>query len=80
MADRVNRAGQVLGRMSRAFRPPDGLTLVKAEIAAILAWRSEDGDEAYRARHLRRSWEVVLPELVYGRPTAGKDEQEGPGA
>ena len=80
MADRVNRAGQVLGRMSRAFRPPDGLTLVKAEIAAILAWRSEDGDEAYRAQHRRPTWEVVLPDLVFGHPAAGKDEQEGLGA
>ena len=75
----VNRAGEVLGRMSRAFRPPRGLVLVKAEIAAILAWRSEDGDEAYRTRHHRPSWEVVLPELVYGQPTAGDDAQKRPG-
>jgi len=75
----VDRAGVVLGRMSRAFRPPGGLSLLKAGIAAILTWRSEDGDEAFRAKYHRPTWEVVLPELVFGRAATGEDKRRWPG-
>jgi ATP-dependent DNA helicase RecQ len=60
-----NAAGQPIGRMSRAFTPPAGGTFLRGEVAAVLNWRRQDGDEAFE-RHLRQdAWEVVLPELVY---------------
>jgi ATP-dependent DNA helicase RecQ len=58
-------SGGVLGRMSRAFSPPDDLRLVRGAVAAILSWRTEDGEASYRHLHRRNEWEVVLPELVF---------------
>ncbi|PJB32849.1 MAG: hypothetical protein CO109_02410, partial [Deltaproteobacteria bacterium CG_4_9_14_3_um_filter_65_9] len=48
-----------------AFAPPDGTTFLRGEIAAILNWRREDGDEDYHHLLRRGEWEVVLPELVF---------------
>jgi ATP-dependent DNA helicase RecQ len=60
-----NAQGQTLARLSRAFAPPDGTTFLRGEIAAILNWRREDGDEDYHHLLRRDEWEVVLPELVF---------------
>ncbi|MDP4031988.1 MAG: RecQ family ATP-dependent DNA helicase [Pseudorhodobacter sp.] len=60
-----NAAGQTLARLSRAFTPPDGTTYLRGEVAAILNWRREDGDEEYHHLLRRDEWEVVLPELVF---------------
>ncbi len=56
---------QTLARLSRAFTPPEGATFLRGEVAAVLRWRKEDGEESYH--HLLRhdEWEVVLPELVF---------------
>ena len=57
--------GRPLARLSRAFTQPEGTTFLRGEVAAVLLWRKEDGNEDYH-RHLRRDeWEVVLPELVF---------------
>jgi ATP-dependent DNA helicase RecQ len=55
-------AGQTLGRLSRAFAPPKDATFLRGEVAAILNWRREDGDEGYRHQLCRETWEVVLPD------------------
>jgi len=47
-----NAVGQTLARLSRAFAPPEGTTFLRGEVAAILSWRLEDGDEDYH--HLLR--------------------------
>ncbi len=60
--------GQTLGRLSRAFAPPDGTTFLRGEVFAILNWRREDGDEEYHHLLRRDAWEVVLPELVFEIP------------
>jgi ATP-dependent DNA helicase RecQ len=60
-----NAQGQTLARLSRAFAPPEGTTFLRGEIAAILNWRLEDGDEDYHHLLRRDEWEVVLPELVF---------------
>ncbi len=60
-----NGKGQTLARLSRAFVPPDGTTFLRGEVAAILNWRREDGDEEYHHLLRRDEWEVVLPELVF---------------
>ena len=57
--------GQRLGRMSRAFVPPEGTTFLRGEVGAILAWRKADADESFHAAFKREAWEVVLPELVF---------------
>jgi ATP-dependent DNA helicase RecQ len=47
-----NAQGQTLARLSRAFAPPEGTTFLRGEVAAILNWRREDGDDQYH--HLLR--------------------------
>ena len=58
--------GQKLGRMSRSFTPPEGLTFLRGEIGAIVRWRRNDSKEEYRASIRRDEWEAVLPEMVFG--------------
>jgi len=60
-----NAQGQTLARLSRVFAPPDGTTFLRGEVAAVLHWRREDGDEDYHHLLRRDAWEVVLPELVF---------------
>ena len=60
-----NAHGQTLARFSRAFAPPEGTTFLRGEVAAILHWRREDGDEEYNHLLRRDEWEVALPELVF---------------
>lgn len=57
--------GRTLGRMSRAFEPPKDATFQSGNLAAMLSWRREDGDEAYHTALKRDAWEVVLPELRF---------------
>jgi len=60
-----NAEGQALARLSRAFAPPEGTTFLRGEVAAILKWRREDGDEEFDHLLRRDTWEVILPELVF---------------
>ncbi|MBW7921611.1 MAG: RecQ family ATP-dependent DNA helicase [Rubellimicrobium sp.] len=62
----VNRQGVTLARMARAFAPPEGATFLRGEVAAIIEWRREDGDDSYHHLMQRDRWETVLPELVFG--------------
>ena len=57
--------GRSLGRMSKSFVPPSNTRFVSGEVAAILRWRKEDGDEAFHHMLKRDAWEVVIPELVF---------------
>lgn len=57
--------GRTLGRMSKAFAPPNGAKFVRGEIAAIISWRREDSDEHFQHFLKRDHWEVVVPELVF---------------
>ena len=61
-----NIRGQKLGRMSRAFAPPEGLTFLRGEIGAIVRWRKSDSKEEFRGNIRREEWEAVLPELIFG--------------
>jgi ATP-dependent DNA helicase RecQ len=57
--------GRSLGRMAKSFEPPKSTRFLRGEVAAILSWRKEDGDEAYHHTLRRDVWEVVVPELVF---------------
>jgi ATP-dependent DNA helicase RecQ len=66
----MDARGHLLGRMSRAFSPPTGLSFLRGEIGAIVRWRRSDNKEEYRDNIRRDEWEAVLPELVFGRLSA----------
>ena len=57
--------GRTLTQLSRAFAPPEGTTFRRGEVAAVLVWRKDDGEEGYHHLLRRDEWEVVLPELVF---------------
>lgn len=63
--------GRALGRMSKAFAPPNGAKFVKGEIAAILRWRKDDSDESFHRLLKRDDWEVVVPELIFEKVGMG---------
>ncbi|ULB09614.1 ATP-binding domain-containing protein [Cereibacter azotoformans] len=54
---------RVLGRMAKAFMPPEDTEVIGGEISVVLQRRKDDGDDAYRHLIRRDDWEVVLPEL-----------------
>lgn len=58
--------GQTLGRMSRAYAPPEGLAFLRGEVGAIVRWRKIDNKEEFRSNIRREEWEAVLPEIVFG--------------
>ncbi len=58
-------SGRSLGRMAKSFAPPMNTRFSRGEIAAILRWRKEDGDEAFHHMLKRDSWEVIIPEVVF---------------
>lgn len=66
-----NEQGVVLGRMQRNFKPPAGYKLVKAKIGAIVTrYKSDtkaDEKNEYQSRIRRDRWEVILPDLIFGR-------------
>lgn len=61
----ADAAGQILGRMSSRFTPPEGTRFLRGEVTAILSWRRKDGDEDFDRYLNRDDWEVILPELVF---------------
>ncbi|MEM6901513.1 MAG: ATP-dependent helicase, partial [Pseudomonadota bacterium] len=60
-----DKRGRSLGRMAKSFSPPTGTKFVRGEVAAVLRWRKEDGDEAFHHTLRRDVWEVIVPELVF---------------
>jgi len=63
-----NAEGQTLARLSRSFVPPEDAAFLRGEVAAVLNWRREDGDEDYSHLLRRDTWEVILPALVFEAP------------
>ncbi|MDI6748367.1 MAG: RecQ family ATP-dependent DNA helicase [Rhodocyclaceae bacterium] len=66
MADRwvfKTTNGQVVGRASKGYMPPDG-RLIAARVASICVWRREDVDPKWRERMRADHWETVFPEVI----------------
>jgi ATP-dependent DNA helicase RecQ len=57
--------GHDVGRLSAAFKHPEGMTCVVARVTAILVRRREDAEEQYQQQLRNDQWELVLPELVF---------------
>ncbi|WP_323015175.1 RecQ family ATP-dependent DNA helicase [Devosia sp.] len=60
-----DRNGVQLGRMAKAWSPPDDCKFVRGIIGAIVIWKKTDNQEEYRIHIQRDRWEVVLPEIVF---------------
>ncbi|MDE0305235.1 MAG: ATP-dependent helicase [Albidovulum sp.] len=64
-----NSSGTTVGRLSKGFQPPRGMSPRSADVFAIVAWSREASDPKYRDSIKSDSWEVVVPELVFERDT-----------
>ena len=61
----LDRSGEVVGRLARAFEPPAGMRCVSAAVHAVVAWSREASDTKYLDGLKCDRWEVVVPELVF---------------
>jgi len=59
--------GIPVGRLSQYFKPPGDLHCISARVHAIIVWRRRDSSAEYADRCRCERWEVVVPELVFGR-------------
>ena len=61
----LDRAGMVVGRLARSFKPPAGMRCRIGTVLAIVEWSREASDPQYQDSVKCDSWEVVVPELVF---------------
>ncbi len=61
-----DRSGIVVGRLSKSFRPPAGMHCLSASVLAVVWWYCDDSRPEYQKSMKCDSWEVVVPELVFG--------------
>ena len=61
----LDRAGMVVGRLARSFKPPAGTRCRVGTVLAIVEWSRKASDPQYQDRVKCDRWEVVVPELVF---------------
>ena len=66
----VDGRGTTVGRLARAFAQPPGTACIMARVVAVIVWRREDSEDAYRDQVRCDRWEVVVPELVFAAATS----------
>ena len=57
--------GIAIGRMSKAYSPPDGTMFISGQVGAMLRWRKSDSAEDYQHMMQRDEWDVILPEFIF---------------
>jgi len=62
--------GRLVGRLAKAFRPPNRLTFVSAQVIAIVERYRDETAPEYQSKFKCDKWEVILPELVYATDTS----------
>ena len=62
----LNRNGDVVGRLTGGFDPPPGTRCRFATVLAIVGWGREASEPQYHHHVKCDTWEVVVPELVFG--------------
>jgi len=61
----TNTQGHVVGRMARAFTPPQGMICTQARVLAIQTRNSAMGADEFLHSIKSSHWETVVPELVF---------------
>ena len=62
----LDRTGAVVGRLAGGFDPPSGMQCRSATVLAVVAWSREASEPEYHDGIRCETWEVVVPELVFG--------------
>ena len=80
----LDQQGVVVGRLAKSFQPPEGMVCTSASVWAIATWKRDYSDPEYREALKCRTWEVVIPELIFepaavggGRPGGTSIHQTG---
>jgi ATP-dependent DNA helicase RecQ len=60
----LNRTGELVGRMARAFKPKSDMRFRKISVAAVVTRFEEDSLPEYRQHFRCPKWEVVVPQFV----------------
>lgn len=61
-----NSEGVVVGTMASRFEAPADMRCTDATVFAIATWSRDRSDPQYRPRLENDTWQVVVPELVFG--------------
>jgi ATP-dependent DNA helicase RecQ len=61
----VDDKGNVVGRLSRGYTTPAGMSCIAARVAAAVVRKRDDAEPEYRDRPRCERWEVVVPEQVF---------------
>ena len=69
----LDRAGALVGRLSKSFEPPPGMRCHSARVRAIVFWSRETSDAKYRDNTRCDEWEVVVPEFVFEPDAESRD-------
>ena len=62
----LDRTNTVVGRLAGGFDPPSGIQCRSATVLAVVAWSREVSEPEYHDGIRCETWEVVVPELVFG--------------
>ena len=62
----LDRTGNVVGRLAGGFDPPVGMPCRSAMVLAVVGWSRDASDPQYHDGIRCETWEVVVPELVFG--------------
>ena len=61
----IDLQGRLVGRLAKAFRPPNSMILVCAQVIAIEERYRDEGKPEHHSKIKCDKWEGILPELVY---------------
>ena len=62
----LDQTGAVVGRLAGRFDPPSGMQCRSATVLAVVAWNRDASEPQYHDGIRCETWEVVVPELVFG--------------
>ncbi len=69
--------GRTAGRLAKAFRFPDGVSVEVVRVAAIVARRREETPPEYLGAMKHECWEAVLPEIVFAPSRSTGPAEQG---
>jgi ATP-dependent DNA helicase RecQ len=58
--------GRQVGRLAKSFSPPEGMSLERVGVTAVIRRYRDDSAPEYRTTIRCDEWEVVIPEMVFG--------------
>jgi ATP-dependent DNA helicase RecQ len=67
----LDRTGDLVGRMAKAFKPRPDMRCLEARVAAVITRLKEDSSPEYQQHFQCQKWEVVVPQFILEPKEAG---------